>query len=276
MGWPSGAFRLLRRIESEIEQVADPEIQGRTLISLAMMRASVRDLKRADREFTLAQTLLMKAGVHQYAFVCSHLRRHLRQVIGSSPEEIESGKTGLAIAEDLGDTRGKCWGQYDLACGLARRGNVESAKLHIEQARTYLSSLDTPVTESIFLAVEGYVLLQASQFEQARGPLENSWRICSSSKIFMEYNLRSLPLLIESLAGADWVTAEPRDPSSLKKSLRQTYSIAWMYPNILSPIQRARGRGYWVMGRKKKAIRCFERAIKSAESLGRNTTAPAA
>ena len=41
----------------------------------------------------------------------------------------------------------------------------------------------------------------------------------------------------------------------------------WFYPNIQSPIERVRGRAFWLLGKRKKATRCFRRAVKSAVAV---------
>jgi tetratricopeptide (TPR) repeat protein len=54
----------------------------------------------------------------------------------------------------------------------------------------------------------------------------------------------------------------------LKRLCRIAVCMDWLYPNIASPAQRVRGRAYWSMGKKRKARRCYRKAVRSAESFG--------
>ena len=42
----------------------------------------------------------------------------------------------------------------------------------------------------------------------------------------------------------------------------------WFYPGLQSPIQRAKGRAFYALGKRRKAVHCFEKGVKCAASLG--------
>ncbi len=266
LGWPAGGKRHLRAANAE--DISDLETKGKYCFSKGVIHSFSRELQLADQEFREALSLLLNAGSHWQAVMCAHIHRHLKQIIGSSRAEVEIAETELSLAQDVGDIRGQCWGNYDLASGLARAGNSKSAKAHMEKARSLLAPTGMDLTTSILLCTDGYVRLLASDYANARTSLEQSWHICKSKLLLMEYNVRSLPLLIESITGPNWLTAKSSEGKVLRRLAREAQFMYWLQPNLQSAIQRARGRAFWLLGKKKKAIRCFERAIATAESLG--------
>ena len=232
----------------------------------AMTHNCTGELELADRGYREALDVLEKAGAHWQATMAVHFLRHLLQVVGSSSDEIKTAERVLTMAQGVGDIRAQCWGQYDLASGLARAGDMAAAKYRMEQARRLLASAEQMVmTESIFLCTESYVLLQASEYADARLSAEKSWHICKSKFLFMEFNARSLPLLIESIAGPEWATAQATERRYLNRLCREARLLLLTHPNLRSPIHRARGRAFWTLGKRKKAIRCFESAIRCAD-----------
>ena len=84
----------------------------------------------------------------------------------------------------------------------------------------------------------------------------------------MEYNVRSLPQLIESIVGPNWTTPGRKNSKQLRRLNRTAGFFALLQPNLRPAIERSRGRAFWVIGKRRRAARCFERAVKSASSLG--------
>jgi tetratricopeptide (TPR) repeat protein len=269
MGWTAAGRRQGRRTEAIAHDLGDAEARAEFVKMSAITHNGVGELQLANRGFREAVEMLEKAGVHWQATFGVHLLRHVQQVIGSSSEEIKVAERVLAMAQDTGDIRAQCWGQYDIACGLARAGDISSAKSRIEQARALLKACDQIfMTESIFLCTEGYVLLQASDYLNAQPSLQKSWRLCTRKFMITEYNARSLPLLIESIAGPEWTTAQSTERKCLKRLCRESRLLLLTIPNLHPHIHRARGRVFWTLGKRRKAIRSFERAIQCAERLG--------
>ena len=197
------------------------------------------------------------------------MHRHLQAVIAPSRIEVASANRTLHSAEAVDDRRGQCWGQYDIANGLARAGDIPTALDHIEAARRYLQPGERNLTDAIFLGTEGYVRLQASAFEAARFSLEAAWYLIKRRKLLMDVVVRALPYLIESLVGPEWTEpASPQNTRRLKRLCRITVTMDWLYPNIASPAQRVRGRAYYSMGYVRKAILCFRKAVRSAQDFG--------
>lgn len=246
----------------------DIEARGFNIASAAIVHANCRAVVRADAQFREAHPLLKHGGAHFSVQMAAHLHRHLLAVSGSSAAELEIAQEVLHYAEQTGDRRFQFYGHYDIASALGRAGDIEAAKREIAQARACLGEDRLLVSEAIFLATHGYVLLQASEYEAAQHVLEESWQLTKRRKLFMDHVIRAVPWLIESIVGPDWLN---RPPLHNVKQLRQLCRIAsvmyWFYPNTQSLIQRTRGRAFWLLGKRRKAIRCLASAVKCAERV---------
>ena len=197
------------------------------------------------------------------------MHRHLHAVIAPASTEFESGKRAFQSAEVSGDSRGQCWGHYDMASGQARAGDLNSALTHIEAARLKLKPGERHLTDAIFMLTEGFVRLQCSAYGSAQLSLEASWYLVKKRKLLMDVTVRCLPYLMESIIGPDFrEKIDPRVHRRLRRFCRIAAVVAWMYPNIASPAERARGRAFYAMGKPAKAIKCFQKAIKRAENFG--------
>lgn len=267
-GLSSLGKRVLKKSAKIAQELGDLQTEGFYLAAAAITNANSREAALADTQFRDALPLMRKCGAHSSAIINAHLHRHLHAVIGSSSLERETAEQVLRLAAEAGDIRGQCWGNYDIANALARAGDIESAKFQIERAREFLACGEMLMTETILLGTQGYVLLQSSEYEAARTVCEESWRMIRCRKIFIEYTLRSLPLLIESIVGPQWLTSEDlHHRKQLLRLCRAARLIFWFYPNIQSPIERARGRAFWLLGKRNKAIRCLRRAVKCAATV---------
>lgn len=246
-----------------------PEHRGERSKLRGLYYNATGDLEQARRDFEESFSLLSKAGAHWHASFSVHLLRHVFQVAGTTTEETDVAQAVITLGETTGDVRAQCWGQYDLASGLARAGQIEAAKQRIEQARVLLEACEASASiETIFLATEAYVLLQASEYGPARAAAENSWRLTKRLMLFMEYNLFSLPVLIASITGPEWVGTPATEGRVLKRLLRASWMALAMHLPLHPHVHRARGRAFWTLGKRPKAIRSLEKAIESAKKIG--------
>jgi len=156
-----------------------------------------------------------------------------------------------------------------MASALGRAGKIDEAKSHIQKAEDTLGNNTMKLSETIFLATARGVLLQASEYQAACECLDKSWQQTRRRGFFVEYNVRALVWLIESIAGPNWFDAASPDAAGrLPRLCRLAAVMYWFFPNIQSPIQRVRGRALWVLGKHRKAVRYFERAVEKAAHLG--------
>jgi len=269
VGFPSIGWRQLQRAEAITRTIEDAEMRGSFLAFAAPVYVGSGDREQAESNFKEAISLLAKAGAHWQATYAAHIYRHLLQFVGSSSREIAAGEKVLSIAESIGDIRAQAWGQYDTACGLARGGDVCTALARLDRAQELIDMAEEAgTTRSIFLATKGFVLLQASDYAGARQAANTSWDICKSKRFFMEYNSLSLPLLIQSILGPHWNEMAVTERELLKRLLWQSRLLLVTHPALHSVIHRSRGRACWALGRRRKAVRSFRRAIQAAERFG--------
>ena len=240
-GFPRLGRRVLRRSAKYSPNERDVEAEGVYRYSSAVTLAQSRDLQQAEREHQLALPLLVQCGAHQDASMCAHLLRHVQAIIGSAAEELEVAQRVLDLAEEVGDRRGQFWGNYDIASALGRAGKIDVAMTYIDKAAAVRGEHSMKMTNTIFLATIGGVLLQASDYQAASVMLDKAWQLIKQIGFFNEYNMRGLAWLIESIAGPHWFEAVATQD---KKRLRSLCQRAWVsyffFPNIQSPLQRAR------------------------------------
>lgn len=250
----------------------DMELKGQVLFGTAIVHANARQLELADNDFKEATPVLLKCGAHATTMISVHLHRHVHAIIATPAVEESTAREEVRLGELNGDPHTICWGHYGIASARARAGDLHAAKLCIQQAQEYVYSGEMKLTEAIFLGTAGYVHLQASTYDEARRWFEQSWNLIKARKILMEYTLRTVPGFIEAICGPNWndfkaVTAK-RDGKALRRLGRVGWLMHKFYPNLQSPIQRVRGRTFWLLGKKRRAVRCIKRAVKCARDLG--------
>jgi tetratricopeptide (TPR) repeat protein len=279
LSWSAGQFAMnglpwlgkwmLGKAATVVENIDDDEARGVFLLGCALVNHYSDQPLRADKEYTESYRLSTKAGNHTFISGNAHMHRHLHAVIAPAGIEFESGERAFESSKISGDVRGQCWGLYDMASGQSRAGDLDSALAYIESARLKLKPGERHLTDAIFLLTEGFVRLQCSAYGSAQLSLESSWYLVKKRKLLMDVTVRCLPYLMESIIGPDFRTRiDPRVHRRLKRFCRIAAVVAWMYPNIASPAERARGRAFYAMGKPSKAIKCFHKAIKRAQSFG--------
>jgi len=201
-----------------------------------------------------------------------HNLRHLYSIVGDAKQEIESARVEMQIGEAVNDPEGTCWGAYGIANALARSGKLEQAHKYMQRALGILSGRTNIVVVPTALQTYGFVHLQSGDYAAARQVLEESCHNIRRDWAFIEYTVRAFPLLAESLLGPRW-----HDPAANKddkvirrrwKLSRQAKFWAWRFPNYMPHALRVRGRAAWSIGKQKRAVECFQRAIKVGEAIG--------
>jgi tetratricopeptide (TPR) repeat protein len=183
--------------------------------------------------------------------------------------ELQSARQVFRLAEESGNVQGRLWGRYDMAVAFARAGDLQSAADWIEQGRVCKGDNKMMATGVVFLAAQGFVHLQSSNYESARLVLEESWQTTAKQKVVNEYIVQALPWLIESYAGPNWLDDSRTPPMKrLRLLCQQAWVFLWLYPNLKPQIERARGRVYAALGKRKKAMRCLERSVRFAAKIG--------
>ena len=125
------------------------------------------------------------------------------------------------------------------------------------------------MTEAIRASTDGYLRLQFSDYNSARKLAKFAWKTSSQKLLFMDVTLLCLPILIEAISGPNWNEPLPiGDRKFLKQILRRSTLLYITIPNHQPHLLRVSGRAACSLGKKQKAIRKFEKAIKVAAKKG--------
>ncbi|MDP1559781.1 MAG: protein kinase [Pirellulaceae bacterium] len=268
-GLPKMGRQLARRAMARIGDRTDPETEGIYRYCTASALSYSGDFSVAHEEFAKSIPLLTRAGSHFHCAPALHMWRHLFEAVGTASAEVSAARKLIELTSNSGDLRSLCWGQYDLAGGLARHGQIGDAVIAIEQAQKSWQSVRLNMTTPIFFAQRSFVFLQASKYELARSSSDFSWRIAIRHFRLMDVALRSLAWHLECVAGPHWATApHDLDRGLIRKRCRWARILAIFHVKIRPHLLRARGRALVALGKKHNGIRSIEKAVRVARDLG--------
>lgn len=198
-----------------------------------------------------------------------HNLRHTYSVYGQSQKELAEAEEEKRLGEIGSDQNTICWGLYGMAYAKARMGLLAEAHQHIQDGYRAIENLDVHLSRAILTDHYGFVLIQSSNYESAIIVLEQAIRLVEKNAIFMDYCIRCYPTLIECILGPNW--NEQKRSKELGRAKRLSHKarfFAWRFHNLRPMTMRIMGRLSHARGRKKKAIRYFEKSIDSARRLG--------
>ena len=261
--------RYLRRYRALGLLVNDPDLAGRISFFSGLAEYYSGNLRAAELDFGKAIPFLTRCCRFEELQCCIHMNRHVQAYIQDSTKEFETAKAVAEFSTATGHAVVKCWGDYDVACAKSRAGALPTAVQSIQSARNALPQEKFLMTSAIRSSSEGYVLMQCSQYNAARRLAEYAWLVVKDGGIAVDLTLMCLPILIEGIAGPNWLNPLPNDERNLlKKTLRRAAVFYMQLPNHKAHIDRVRGRAYWRLGKQRKAIRSFEKAIQLADKKG--------
>ena len=258
-----------RRAKKTEATIRDPELTGVFLWWSGLAEYWPGELQAAKDLFEQAYAPLERCcrfGELQHTL---HMHRHILAYIGDSNEELEKAQAVLELAKTTGNIQGVCWGSYDAANALARAGDLAQAARHMQQANCSLPDESFLQTSPIRASTDAYVRLQGSDYPGARRLAGCAWSAIREGWLAIDVTLLCVPILIESIAGPDWLKFVPgHERRSLKRGLRRAMLFYSMLPNQHAHLQRVCGRGHWRLGKQRKALRHFEKAVQLAEKKG--------
>lgn len=257
-------LRRSSRIESEVN---DPAIRGDFLFCEGLAKYWGGDLPGAQESLEESLPSLSRSGNIYNQMVAAHMLRHTLAYTSSAGAEEFIAREVLRLAHDTGNVQCTCWGWYDVASALARRGALAEAMSHVQRSFGSLTKERFNMTEAIRASTYGYVLLQASQHDTAREAAMDGWTLVMKCPI--DVTMLSLPVLIESIAGPMWTSSLPSwDVAVMKRLLQRSKLVYFSYPNHRPHLQRVAGRAFFAMGKRRKAIRKFKKAIELCRRRG--------
>ncbi len=266
------ALRAGRRALTYAQQGADPQAEAIAKGHVGCAHYFGARLAEAEQLLRASVAVLDRRGDSWERMYFYHNLRHLYSITGDTEGEIECARVEMQIGEAVNDPEGTCWGAYGVANAMARSGNHDKSHQYMQRALGILSGRANIVVVPTALQTYGYVHLQSGDYQAARDVLEESCRNIRKDWAFIEYTVRSYPLLAESLLGPHWYDrSQSLDEELVKRSWRISRTArfcAWRFPNYMPHALRVRGRAAWRMGKRKKAIDCFRRAIAVGDSIG--------
>ena len=259
----NAAKRVAQRSQDPLTQsVVDLHI-GLAYYNLGRLRESKESL-----EFWLET--MERQGDSWFRMNCHHHLRHLYAVFGHSEQEIAEANIEQQISETNADPVTNSWAQYGLANAKARLGLLNDAHDHMARSLGAIESVESDqLTRAILPNHQAFVLLQSSDYSGAVSVLNESERLIVEKFLYVDYTLRTYPMLIEALVGPNWVNLSQNDSIRRAKRLStRTRLFGWRFPNLRPQVQRVYGRLLCTTGRQRKAIRYFEKSIMSARQFG--------
>ena len=259
-------FRRARKLEST---VSDPEVAGKYYLFNGMAEYYSGRLQNAEPLFEQSYHMLERCCRFEDLQTSYHMHRHTLAYLGDSRVEEKKARTVLELATTTGNVQGICFGLYDVAGAVARAGRLSEAAYYMQRANRSLPEGRFIMTSAIRASTDGYTRLQCSDYVSSRRLSEFAWSLIMDGKIAMDNTLQCVAIMVESTAGSDWLHLLPiTEKRSLKRALRRAMLSYLLLPNQQAHIDRVRGRAYWRLGKQRKAIRHFEKAVRIAEKKG--------
>ena len=223
-------------------------------------------LIESEKFFCESMPLLQLSGNSYDSQRILHMLRHGRAHTNSSSMELQSAKELLKCAKETQNIQATCWGLYDVASALARIGELTGALGHMHQSYLALRGERYYLTEAVRASTDGYVRLQCSDYIGSRKSTLSAWKTITDTWLANDVTLLCLPILIESITGPEWISPlTAKDEKLVKKMLRRAAFLYRTIPNHQPHILRVSGRAAMAMGKRRKAISKFEKAIRVAE-----------
>lgn len=152
------------------------------------------------------------------------------------------------------------WGNYGIASGEARAGNLDSANEHIQRADELLKNRRILTTRVAYLSTVGFVCIQNSEYERAIEALSECLKRVQEGWLFLAFSVWSLPLLIEAHCGPNWNSSQKRPDKRLAGLCRKAKVFRSVFPELEVHITRVLARADYLYGRSQKALKRLGKA----------------
>jgi eukaryotic-like serine/threonine-protein kinase len=272
LGLNSLALRASRRALSFAMSDGHPEV-------VAMARGHVGLVHYFGAQFGEAEDLLRQAlrvldqrGDSWVRMLLYHTLRHLYATTGDAEREMSCAQVETEIGERVDDPEGRCWGAFGMANALARTGRCAEAEVQMRRAREAVANRTNIIVLPTMLQTWGFVHIQAGDYVQARQVLEDARRGIEKNWAYVDYPIRTYPLLVESILGPAWHREahglSPADVAAAWQASRRAVLFGRVFPSYLPHAWRVRGRAAYVRGSRTAALGYFRRAVQAASTIG--------
>jgi serine/threonine protein kinase/tetratricopeptide (TPR) repeat protein len=226
----------------------------------------------AERMLLRALKVLDQRGDSWVRMFLLHNLRHVYGAIGDAEKEMACARVECEIGDRVDDPEGRCWGAYGMANALARSGRHAEANDQMQRAVSAMSDQMNIIALPAMLHTLGFVRLQSDDRQGARDALERARTIIEGNWAYVDYAIRTYPLLVECTLGPAWHDTRhppPRvDIDAAWPLSRRALFWGRLFPNYLPHAWRVRGRAAFARGARATAIGCFTRAIDLANARG--------
>lgn len=217
-----------------------------------------------------AVTVMDRQGDTWLRMAFHHTLRHLYATLGHSEKEMQEAQIEKQIGEATADSETLCWAQYGIANAKARSGRIHEARDHMRLSLAHAQAGEkSRFSRPILLHHQAFLRVQSSDYQGAIAALNESRRLIAKKFLYVEYTLRTYPMLIEALLGPNW--NDRVGPGAIRRArrlARSTRLIGGWFPNLRPHAGRVIGRCYAARGHHRTSARYFRKSIEDARNLG--------
>lgn len=275
-GVPYLPFKYLSRAVAVANSSGNSELSSYTRTLAAAVRGMIANASASLMEAEEALAGFERFGESYSRTAMTHLVRHLCEYFGDAVRELKYADEELRMANLSDDWEKLTWAHYGRASALARSGRNIEARQAMDKSFETLGNQPSIMARPIAVFTDAFVRLQASENDLAFNAAILSQKLTEQSLGVFLVTAKAYPLAIEAGLGPDW--HDPQLHSAIRSNkarMRKLWWIVWKTVAIgaLFLVARAhglrvRGRYAFVMGRRSKAIRLFNRAVVVAEQQG--------
>lgn len=272
LGFGGFASKAQKHCEAMSRELADPQVDAAVKSALTARYLISFQWDKCSRVTRQGMELWLRTGMNTKAHLMAHCLRHVFEWSGSTSQELGWAQKELDMGIEAGDERAQCWGHYGVAATHARAGRLAEASRAIRRAFDLIGEEKRNMTECICRLSDAFVRLQCSDYQGALASAERSWELIRKEQMLNPFTQRAYGHLLESLSGPQWRDSGTESGKyEIRRRLKRSFLVTRLVTFQRCMVNRARGRGYWVVGRKRKAIRCFQDAVQTGCKRGFQT-----
>lgn len=267
--WPGSLF--LSRSKRSNSRTQDPVVEAQISLTQGFSSYWLGNLNDARIGLNRAVEDLERCGKYVDSLMATHMLRHIEAYLGRTSDERRAAERMKQLAYEVGNAQRICWGEYDAAAAHSRRGELPSALESMSRSYAALNRERQLHTKAIRDATHAYVMIQCSDHGSAKQLSANSWEKNCESYVLIDTAMFCIPLMVEAHSGSNWLEPLPtQDMKPLTRALRLATIFYFTLPNQQSHLLRVCGRAAMALGKPRKAIRKFEKAVKLSAKKGMN------
>ncbi len=252
----------------EAQQDNRGHIEALAATSLGIVYYCGGKLSAAEKVLARAQKMLRRVRDLHTAY-CYHALRHVASIRGMPRAILKNALLELEAANETGASELIAWAKFGLAHGYSLAGSCEKA-IEAGKESVAVAHQNSSNFEAVSLMELGGAYIHAGEYEKAIETLTAGCARVRKRLSYFEVVMPTFPRLVEAHLGPDWLNGKSVtcNPGKAKGPARLSRFFAFSFPNIVPLNYRVQGRLCFVLGKKAKAQKHFEKSIKAAKELG--------